>query len=74
MLGTHPTYQGRGAGTKLLKWGLAKADHDGVEAYVSASPEGKPLYEKYGFVVVDSEEIFPDHIQTYLLRSKGKSG
>ncbi|KAJ5404299.1 hypothetical protein N7509_004170 [Penicillium cosmopolitanum] len=49
ILGVHPSYQGRGLASKLLKWGLARADEEGVEVYLSSSPEGKPLYDKNGF-------------------------
>lgn len=49
-MGTLPEYQGRGAGSLLVKWGCDLADKDGVAAYVDASKEGAPLYKKYGFV------------------------
>ncbi|RMJ25580.1 hypothetical protein PHISP_03549 [Aspergillus sp. HF37] len=68
MLGTRPDYHGRGMGSQLLKWGLAKADHDGLEAYLSASPAGRPLYEKNGFNIVDSEELLPGYFQSCMLR------
>lgn len=49
ILGVHPSYQGQGLASKLLKWGLARADEERVETYLSSSPEGKRLYEKNGF-------------------------
>ncbi|KOS43687.1 hypothetical protein ACN38_g5384 [Penicillium nordicum] len=49
-LGTHPDYQRRGAGSMLVQWGCDLADKDGVAAYVDASKEGAPLYQKHGFV------------------------
>ena len=49
ILGVHPSYQGRGLASKLLKWGLWRADEDGIEVYLSSSPGGKPLYDKNGF-------------------------
>lgn len=49
MLATDPAFQGRGAGSQLLRWGLARADAAGVEAYLEASPAAVPLYEKLGF-------------------------
>ena len=49
-VGTHPDYQRRGAGSMLVQWGCDLADRDGVSAYVDASKEGAPLYQKHGFV------------------------
>ncbi|KAJ5691970.1 Acyl-CoA N-acyltransferase [Penicillium macrosclerotiorum] len=50
MLGTHPEYRKRGAGSMLVKWGCDLADDEGAGAYVDASKAGAPLYEKFGFV------------------------
>lgn len=49
MLGTHPDYRRRGAGSMLVRWGCELADRDGLVAYVDASPEGAALYRKFGF-------------------------
>lgn len=38
----------------LLKWGAAEADRLGLDSYLEASPEGRPLYEKSGFTSVDT--------------------
>lgn len=53
LVATRPVYQGRGAAGKLLRWGLEKADEEGSEAYLEASPDGKPIYEHLGFREVD---------------------
>ena len=53
LVATRPEYQGRGAAGRLLRWGLAKADEDGAEVYLEASPDGKPIYEHLGFNEVD---------------------
>ncbi|KAN0099202.1 acyl-CoA N-acyltransferase [Hyaloscypha variabilis] len=50
---TRPEEQGRGAAGMLLRWGIQKADEEGTEAYLEASPEGKPVYEHYGFREVE---------------------
>lgn len=50
---TRPEEQGKGAAGMLLKWGLKKADEEGTEAYLEASPDGKPIYEHYGFQEVE---------------------
>lgn len=47
----HPEWQGKGAGKLLVKWGTEKADEMGVRTFVEASYLGRPLYEKFGFVV-----------------------
>lgn len=49
MLATDPIYQGRGAGSQMMRWGLEQADEQKFEAYLEASPEAVPLYEKFGF-------------------------
>ncbi|KAJ5334581.1 hypothetical protein N7452_006984 [Penicillium brevicompactum] len=68
MLGVHPSQQGRGLASKLLKWGLCRADAEGVETYLSASPEGKPMYEKYGFRSVESFSPFAGYVQEAMIR------
>lgn len=72
MLGTAPEYQGRGCASLILKWGLSRADEQGLEAYVSASPRGRPAYQKYGFEVKETEEVYPGVIQTFMIRSSRK--
>ncbi|XXH00962.1 transcriptional regulator opi1 [Hypoxylon texense] len=57
MLGTRKEFQKKGAGTKLLHWGLAKADEEGVEAFLTASPFGTPLYLKHGFELLETVHI-----------------
>ena len=49
-LGVDPKCQGRGLGSALLKHGLARADDDGVLAYLEAtSPKSAALYARHGF-------------------------
>lgn len=54
---THPDHHRRGAGGLLVQWGCDQADKKGVEAYLEASPMGKPLYERYGFKEVKTVQI-----------------
>ncbi|OTB09894.1 hypothetical protein K445DRAFT_319770 [Daldinia sp. EC12] len=54
ILGVREDTRGKGAGTQLLKWGLAKADDAKLEAFLAASPAGAPLYAKYGFDVIET--------------------
>lgn len=48
-ISTKSQFQGRGAGGMMLQWGVDMAEKDGVECYLDATPQGKPLYEKFGF-------------------------
>ncbi|UNI17430.1 hypothetical protein JDV02_003773 [Purpureocillium takamizusanense] len=66
-------HQRRGVGTALLRYGLERADRDGWAAYVNASSEGKPLYDKNGFATVERSE-FGDIVEHHMLREpEGKS-
>ncbi|KMK56602.1 GNAT family acetyltransferase [Aspergillus fumigatus Z5] len=69
MLGTRPEYAGHGLASKLLQWGLERADEVGLETYLSASPAGRPLYEKFGFRVVEEREVVAGYVQGYMLRA-----
>ncbi|KAK5111432.1 hypothetical protein LTR62_004884 [Meristemomyces frigidus] len=49
ILATDPKYQGRGAGSQMMRFGLEQADKHGMEAYLEASPDAVRLYERFGF-------------------------
>lgn len=52
-IGVDPAHQGRGIGGRLLAAGLARADRDGLPAYLEAStPRNRALYERHGFEVL----------------------
>lgn len=73
MLATHPAYHGQGVGTQLLKWGLSRADQERIETFLCASPQGRRLYEKYGFSRVALEELRPGYLQASMVRPKQES-
>lgn len=52
-----PAYQRRGIATKLMSWGVQMADQLGFPCFVEATPSGRPLYERHGFVL--QEEVTP---------------
>ncbi|KAK7956899.1 uncharacterized protein PG986_006121 [Apiospora aurea] len=58
----HPSYQGRGLSTALLKPMLDLADQQGITAYLEALENATPVYEKLGFKKVD--EIVYDESKT----------
>ncbi|KAL9085061.1 MAG: hypothetical protein Q9165_007802 [Trypethelium subeluteriae] len=49
VLAVHPESQRLGLGEKLTRWGCEKADENGLEAVVEATPAGKRCYERCGF-------------------------
>ena len=58
MVATDPAYQGKGAGSQMMRFGMEKADEEGVEAYLEASPDAVPLYEKFGFREASRTDTF----------------
>ena len=62
ILCVHPSYQGRGLSTALLKPMLDLADQLGVTACLEALENATPVYEKLGFKRV--EEIVYDKSKT----------
>ncbi|KAF9776760.1 hypothetical protein IL306_005024 [Fusarium sp. DS 682] len=68
---TNETWQGKGAGSLLLRWGVERADGDGLPCFLEATPKGKPLYEKLGFKVKAEDEFkwsFGTFVETYMER------
>lgn len=64
MVATDPKYQGKGAGSLILQWGIERAGQQGTEAYLEASPDAVSLYEKFGFreagqidTLIDNERV-----------------
>ncbi|KAJ0371696.1 hypothetical protein COL26b_009470 [Colletotrichum chrysophilum] len=45
----HPDFQGKGIGSRLIRWGTEKVDQEGTYCWVQSSMGGVPAYEKYGF-------------------------
>jgi hypothetical protein len=63
----------------LVEWGLGKADEEGVEAYIEASPAGKSLYEKMGYKEIGERLVIPakeeggeDYVECFMLRDARK--
>lgn len=59
LLATLPEYQGRGFGSAILKWGTNKADASQSRIYLEGTPEGVPVYLKYGWKIL--EEVVMDY-------------
>jgi GNAT superfamily N-acetyltransferase len=58
VLGTAPAHQGRGLGSALLAPVLARADREGLPAYLESSKaENLPFYRRHGFEVVGQVRV-----------------
>lgn len=73
VLATHPNFRRRGAATMLLRWGCDQADRDGLPVYIDASEAGVPVYEKYGFRVVNGPVPPPEGASAMLREPKAVS-
>lgn len=53
LLGTDPAHRGLGLGQRLLAANLTRVDAAGAPAYLEAADELVPLYERFGFRVIE---------------------
>lgn len=51
-----PNHRRKGAATMCVQWGIDRCKELGIPAYLEASEEGAPVYEKLGFEKVDVVE------------------
>lgn len=64
----------------LLQHFADEADKRGLESYLEATDEGRPLYEKFGYETVDKLVTDfgkwggPDNVETCLMLRKPKTG
>ena len=63
-LATHPECQRKGVGTKLMQWGVQRADQEGLTTWIHASPASYRLYERAGFQEVGRSEYNLDDFAT----------
>ncbi|CAF3589416.1 hypothetical protein SNK05_012929 [Fusarium graminearum] len=57
LIATHPNYQGLGAGSQLLDWGIKYATEHGLDIYAVSTAASLAWYEKFGFRSVDKFSI-----------------
>ena len=69
LLATHPHHHRKGAGSLLLRHGLARADELRLPVYLDSSVNGRGLYAKHGFDIIGE---FPFDGRQYGGRSEGK--
>jgi len=74
-IGTRGPWSGRGLGTAVLHQGLARADADGLPAFLETSTEDNVrFYEAFGFVVTDEIAIPGGPIVWTMLRPAATAG
>jgi ribosomal protein S18 acetylase RimI-like enzyme len=58
MIGVDPAQQGKGYGSALLDYALARCDLDGKPAYLeSSSPKNIALYQRHGFEMLGTIQV-----------------
>ena len=76
ILGTKPEYRRRGVASDMIKWGVDRADEEGLEAFVISAPMARPVYLKHGFeLVLEGEDLGGEHgtfVPGYMLRKPRK--
>lgn len=75
LISTKPEIKGLGTGRRLVQWGVEKVDRDGAEAYLEASPQGKGLFERFGFEVVEKLVYLDgDYVECSMVRAANRKG
>ncbi|PSR90330.1 N-acetyltransferase-like protein [Coniella lustricola] len=57
ILAVTTTRQRLGAGSALLAWGNQFADNHGYTYWLEASPQGYPLYRRFGFEAIEPHDV-----------------
>ncbi|KAL7787245.1 acyl-CoA N-acyltransferase [Trichoderma afarasin] len=73
MIGVDPHYQRQGIGRALLTWGVEQATREGRDCYLMATPQGRPLYESFGFDIVRPLNMFGVMHHSMILRTNKRT-
>lgn len=58
IIGVDPAFHSRGIGSALLSYAIARADAEGLPAYLeSSNPRNISLYERHGFVAMEAIQV-----------------
>lgn len=75
MMVTRTSDQGRGAGGMMMRWGMGRADEERVACYLDSTPEGKLLYERFGFGdAVETWSFFDERYRHSFMVREAKGG
>jgi ribosomal protein S18 acetylase RimI-like enzyme len=67
-----PNFQGRRIASKLVTWGLERADKDHVPVYLESTPAAVRVYTRLGFKELKRLNVLNDnksHILTVMIRA-----
>jgi GNAT superfamily N-acetyltransferase len=67
LIATRKEHQGKGASSPLMMWGIEQAEKDGYVIYLESSPVAKPVYERFGFKVIDSLSFGDEQMTEYFM-------
>jgi ribosomal protein S18 acetylase RimI-like enzyme len=75
VVGVDPELQNRGAGSALIREGLARADGSGCHCYLETSEKRNlPFYERFGFVVLEETTLGKSGPLAWAMRREPKRG
>lgn len=57
LLVTANRHRRRGAGSSLVRWGIAMSEATDLPCYLQATEQGRRLYQHYGFRDIDTVEF-----------------
>ncbi len=58
MIGVDPRFQGKGIGSRLMRYALSECDQQGLPAYLESSNRRNiTLYERFGFSVIGTIQV-----------------
>jgi len=75
-LAVDPDFKGKGIASKLVKWGISKAEEVGLPAYLESSPAAVGLYRRLGFKELRKLSLIRNnesHVQTVMMRTPGSA-
>ena len=69
LIGVDPAQQGRGCGSALLRYALARCDRERVPAYLeSSNPRNITLYQRHGFDILGTIQVGSSPTMVPMLR------